>query len=81
VIDHGSYLLKAGFAHQNAPSALVPALVGRPHHPGPLVKVNPHSQTHSHPLFHFLVLFFLLISESNIHSSLYSLFVVEMTST
>jgi actin-related protein len=72
VIDHGSYLMKAGFAHLNAPSALVPALVGRPHHSGPLVKVNfflSIIENHSHFVMLTNMSFdFFVLSHSHTHS-------------
>ncbi|KAJ7326962.1 hypothetical protein JRQ81_016721, partial [Phrynocephalus forsythii] len=37
VIDNGSGMCKAGFAGEDAPRAVFPSIVGRPHHQGVMV--------------------------------------------
>ena len=37
VIDNGSYMIKAGFAGDDAPRAVFPSIVGRPRHPGIMI--------------------------------------------
>lgn len=41
VIDNSSWLLKAGFAGDDAPRAVFPAIVGRPRHTGNSLYVWP----------------------------------------
>ena len=60
VVDNGSGMCKAGFAGDDAPRAVFPSIVGRPKHPGIMVRgpaqVAPscvqmlHRHTPSHPL-------------------------------
>ncbi len=37
VIDNGSWMIKAGFAGDDAPRAVFPSIVGRPRHKGVMV--------------------------------------------
>lgn len=38
VVDNGSGMCKAGFAGDDAPRAVFPSIVGRPKHPGIMVR-------------------------------------------
>ena len=40
VVDNGSYMIKAGFAGDDAPKAAIPSIVGRPKHPGIMVGMD-----------------------------------------
>jgi hypothetical protein len=40
VIDNGSGMVKAGFAGDDAPRAVFPSIVGRPKHPGIMVRAE-----------------------------------------
>ena len=39
VVDNGSGMCKAGFAGDDAPRAVFPAIVGRPRHQGVMVRI------------------------------------------
>lgn len=39
VVDNGSGMCKAGFAGDDAPRAVFPSIVGRPKHPGIMVRL------------------------------------------
>ena len=41
VVDNGSGMCKAGFAGDDAPRAVFPSIVGRPKHPGIMVRCAP----------------------------------------
>ena len=41
VVDNGSGMCKAGFAGDDAPRAVFPSIVGRPKHPGIMVRAAP----------------------------------------
>ena len=41
VVDNGSGMVKAGFAGDDAPRAVFPSIVGRPKHPGIMVRCCP----------------------------------------
>jgi actin beta/gamma 1 len=40
VVDNGSGMCKAGFAGDDAPRAVFPSIVGRPKHPGIMVRLR-----------------------------------------
>ena len=60
VVDNGSGMCKAGFAGDDAPRAVFPSIVGRPKHPGIMVReplLPPHPLALSHawlPAYHLL---------------------------
>jgi actin beta/gamma 1 len=40
MIDIGSYNIKAGFAGEDAPKAIIPTIIGRAKHPGVLIGLD-----------------------------------------